>query len=172
MPEVPALITDRLTLRGYRLDDFDDCYALWSDPEVMRYISSRPFTREEVWARLLRYVGHWTLLGYGYWIVHETATGAFVGDVGFADHRRDLTPSFGGAPEAGWVLAAAAQGRGLCTEAMQAVLAWGETRFDEGRTVCLIDPRNTASQRVAAKIGYREFARTTYKDQPVILFER
>jgi RimJ/RimL family protein N-acetyltransferase len=40
------------------------------------------------------------------------------------------------------------------------------------RTVCLITPDNLASIRVAEKCGFKEFARTTYKDQPTILFDR
>jgi RimJ/RimL family protein N-acetyltransferase len=58
----PALDTDRLTLRGHGLADFADSLRLWSDPDVTRYIGGRPFTEEEVWSRLLRYAGHWSLL--------------------------------------------------------------------------------------------------------------
>ncbi len=72
----------------------------------------------------------------------------------------------------GWALCAAAQGRGIATEAVAAVLAWGDRHFAAGPTVCLIDPGNTGSIRVALKSGYREFRRTTYKEQPTILFQR
>ena len=61
----PVLETPRLLLRPHTLDDFPATFAMWSDPEVVRFIGGRPFTREEAWARLLRYVGHWTMLGYG-----------------------------------------------------------------------------------------------------------
>ena len=49
---------------------------------------------------------------------------------------------------------------------------WGATHFGARRTVCLINPENLASIRVAQKCGYREFARATYKGQPTLLFER
>jgi RimJ/RimL family protein N-acetyltransferase len=65
------LTTDRLIMRPHTRDDFLESYAMWSDPEVIRYIGGKPFTREEVWARLLRYAGHWAMLGYGYWVVRE-----------------------------------------------------------------------------------------------------
>jgi RimJ/RimL family protein N-acetyltransferase len=172
LPDVPLLTTARLTLRGHRLADFPDCVKLWSDPEVTRYISPRPLTEEEIWMRLLRYVGHWSLMGFGYWIVRETATDRFVGEVGFAEHRRDLTPSIVGVPEIGWVLTPAAHGQGFATEAVRAAIDWGETRFGRTRTVCLIAPDNRASLRVAEKAGYREHARTTYKDAPTIVLER
>ena len=49
---------------------------------------------------------------------------------------------------------------------------WGAQHFGTVRTVCMIRPANVRSLRVAEKCGYREYARTTYKGAPVILFER
>jgi RimJ/RimL family protein N-acetyltransferase len=172
MPEAPVLETARLTLRGHRTDDLADCAAMWADPEVTRYIGGRTNTEEEVWARLLRYIGHWSALGYGYWVVHERASGRFVGDVGFADFKRALTPSFDGAPEAGWALASWASGKGFATEAVRAAHAWIDTRFPQGRTVCMIDDGNVASVRVAEKCGYRVWQKATYKGTPTVLYER
>lgn len=168
--DVPVLDTARLTLRGHRASDLDDVLALWSDPEVTRYIGGKTSNREEVWARLLRYIGHWAFAGYGFWIVCERATGRFVGEVGMADFKRELSVSFEGAPEAGWVLAPSAQGRGYATEAMSAALAWNAARHP--RTVCLIDLDNAPSRRVAAKLGYREITQAEYKGTPVGVFER
>jgi RimJ/RimL family protein N-acetyltransferase len=170
MSSIPILETERLTLHGHRVDDLDDCVALWSDPAVTRYIGGKPQSREEVWARLLRYLGHWSLAGYGFWQVRERATGRFVGETGLADFKRDLAFSFDGAPEAGWVLAPWSHGKGYATEAMNAVLAWSAARF--GRTVCLISPANTASLRVAARLGYCEIARADYHAAEVVVFER
>jgi len=169
---VPTLTTERLVLRGHRLDDFDDAYALWSDPAVVRHIGGHPHSREDVWARILRYAGHWLHLGFGYWAMTERATGRFVGEVGLAFFRREITPSLEGIPESGWVLAPWAHGRGLATEAVVAALAWHDARTGHGRTVCIIEPENVASVRVAAKCGYRELARTTYKGEPTVVFER
>ncbi len=173
---IPSLQTERLLLRGPRLEDFNDSAAMWGDPEVTRYAGGRPFSREEVWARLQRYVGHWMLLSYGFWIVRERDTDQFVGEVGLADFKRDLDEPWRdwseGGPEVGWVLARAAHGRGFATEAVSAALAWGETRFADSRMLCMINPENSASIRVAHKCGFREHARTTYKERPIILFER
>lgn len=169
--EVPVINTERLILRGHRLDDFDACAALWADPRVARYIGGRPFTGEEAWARLLRYAGHWALLGFGFWAVAEKASGSFIGELGFADFKREITPSLDGMPEVGWALSPSAQGRGYATEALRAVVAWGDGHFGGSqRTVCLIHPENLASIRVATKCGYQEFQRTTYHGEPTILF--
>ncbi len=174
---VPALHTARLTLRGHALADFDECAAMWADPLVTRHIGGRPLSEEEVWARVLRYAGLWALLGFGYWVVRERGTGRFVGEVGLADFRRDLTPALDGAPEVGWALAQRARGRGFATEAVRAALAWGDAHLPAphrgpGRTVCLIAPENVASVRVAEKCGYRETAPATYHGHTTLVFER
>jgi RimJ/RimL family protein N-acetyltransferase len=170
--DIPILTTERLVLRGHRKDDFDDCAALWGSADVVHYISGKPSTPSESWARLLNYAGHWALLGFGFWAVEDRETGRYVGEVGLADLKRDLEPGFGGSPEAGWVLAPWAHGKGYATEAVQAALAWGERELTMTRCVCMIDPKHRASRRVAEKCGFTIFAETTFKGSPVILMER
>lgn len=167
----PTLETERLRLRGHTLDDFDAVAAMWADPIVVRHISGKPSTREESWARLLRYPGMWALLGYGFWAVEEKASRRFVGEVGFADFKRDIEPAID-APEQGWSLAPWAHGLGYATEAMRAATAWGEAHFGRRDFMCIISPGNDPSIRVADKLGYREIARTTYKDTPTLMFRR
>jgi RimJ/RimL family protein N-acetyltransferase len=171
-PSIPSLETERLVLRGHRREDLAECSAMWGDAAVTRFIGGRPFPRDEVWTKLLRYVGHWAVMGYGFWVLEEKGTGRFAGEVGFADFHRDIEPSVEGSPEIGWVLPPWAQGRGLATEAVRGALEWGSTHLPSQRTVCLIGPENAASIRVAEKSGYREFHRTTYKGTPTLLFER
>jgi RimJ/RimL family protein N-acetyltransferase len=170
--EVPIVETKRLRMRGHRLDDFSDCAAMWADPIVTRHIGGKLFSEEETWARFLRYLGHWLLMGFGYWAIEEKETGSFVGELGFADFKRDIEPSIKGVPELGWVLASRVHGKGYATEAVRAALAWGESHFAKARTVCMIHPQNLASIRVAEKCGYKEFQRTTYKGHATILFAR
>jgi RimJ/RimL family protein N-acetyltransferase len=171
MSRAPELETARLVLRQHRPEDFDDSAAMWADPEVVRHIGGRPFTREESWSRALRTVGLWTWLGYGFWCVRDKASGRFVGEVGFADFKRELTPSIEGVPEGGWVLAAWSHGQGFASEALRAAHAWLDAE-GHPRSVCIIDTGHAGSIRVAGKLGYHEQTRTTYKDTPVVLFER
>jgi len=170
--DVPALETDRLLLRGHLPDDLSECASMWADPDVTRFISGHPLSREEVWVKLLRNVGHWTLFGFGFWVVCEKSSGGFVGEVGLAEFKRDMDPSFEGTPEIGWVLAPRAQNQGYATEAVRAALAWFDAQFGPIKTVCLIDPSNGASLRVATKCGYTERLRTTHKGKPTVVLER
>lgn len=169
---IPTLTTDRLLLRAHRVDDFAALAKMWADPRVTEYITGRPSTAELSWARLLRYAGHWTLLGFGYWAIEDRATGTFAGELGFADYHREIDPPLDGIPELGWILAPAFFGRGYATEAARAATHWGDTHFSTTHTACLIAPQNLASIRVAEKIGFRETARTTYQNTPTILYER
>lgn len=95
---VPVVETERLRLRGQRLDDFDKSAALWADPAVTRFIGGKASTREECWMRLLRNVGHWSLLGFGYWAVEEKSSGHMVGEIGFSEFKREIEPSFEASP--------------------------------------------------------------------------
>ena len=167
----PVIETERLILRGHRLADFESVAAMWGDPDVTRFIGGKPSSREESWARLLRYPGMWWLVGYGFWAFEEKATGAFVGEGGFGAFKREIDPPFD-APEQGWALAPAAHGKGYAREAMTAALTWGEQHFGRRDFVCMISPENTPSLKLAEKLGYRAYARVAYKGADSLLLRR
>jgi RimJ/RimL family protein N-acetyltransferase len=170
--QVPTIETARLRLRPHRRDDFEPLVTMWADPAVVRYFGGTPTPRDEVWVKLQRIVGHWQLVGYGYWALEDKATGRFVGELGYADNMRAIEPSFDGIPEIGWALTADVHGRGLATEAVKAVVAWGDEKFGAAQTWCMINPDNAPSIRVAEKFGYKEQVRTAYKSRPITVFVR
>ena len=170
-PPPPTLETPRLRLRAHTADDFADYAALWAAPEVVRYIGGEPSSRQTSWARLLRQVGHWQLLGFGYWLAHDKATGRLVGEVGFANFERDIDPPLGAIPEAGWVLSPWAHRQGYAMEAMTAALAWSDATLRTS-LVCIIDPDNAPSLRLADRCGFRERHRTTFMGDPTIVLAR
>ena len=145
---------------------------MWSDPIVTRFIGGTPSTEQQVWSRMLTYAGHWALLDFGFWAIEEAASGTFIGELGFANFKRDIEPAMKEAPEIAWAFATRAHGKGLATEAVRAAVAWGDERFGAARTVCLVNPDNLASIRVAAKCGYLEFKRSEFNGKPVLFFER
>lgn len=188
--QVPTIETERLRLRGLRREDFPDSAALWSDPVVTRFTSGKPLSKEEVWGRLLRYVGHWAWMGFGYWIVEDKTTGRFAGEVGFSDWKREMKPSLQGLPELGWVLAPRVHGQGYATEAAQAAIRWAHLHFPRqisstgysgfesviapelrsASMTCIIHPENARSIRVAEKCGFKELLRASYRGEPTIVF--
>ncbi len=168
----PLLETARLRLRAHRLDDHAPMAAMSADPAVVRHLGGRPFSAEESWARMLRFPGLWNLLGYGYWALEEKASGRYVGHMGYADFKRDITPSLDGMPELGWVLASHVHGQGYGTEALNAVLAWGDAHFGEHRASCIITPDNVASMRLALRAGFCVSAETIYHEHAVTILIR
>jgi RimJ/RimL family protein N-acetyltransferase len=168
----PELTTERLRLRAHRLADYEDCCRLTSDPEAVRAIFRQPMSREDTWHRLLRFAGHWHLLGYGLLIVEERASGRVVGEVGLADFHRGLGEDFDRWPECAWMISSDVHGRGYATEAAAAMLGWMETSFAPPRTVCIIDPENAPSLRVAQKLGFHAFGEAVYKNNLVLKLER
>jgi RimJ/RimL family protein N-acetyltransferase len=181
-PAIPILETPRLRLRSQTLADYPASCALWSDPDVARYTVINPSTPEDVWARLLRNAGHWTLLGFGTWLVEtqstpETPTPAFVGEVGLFHYNRALIAADGTlhpltTPEIGWALIPAMYGRGYATEAATAVLDWARDRFTASEISCIIAPQNTPSLNVAAKLGFTPRESVTYRDHPTLVLTR
>jgi RimJ/RimL family protein N-acetyltransferase len=151
MAEFPTLRTDRLILRVHRREDFAAMAAMWSDPQMVRFIGAgQPLSAEVVWGRLQKTVGAWPVLGYGFLAIEHAASGRVIGEAGFLER---FAP--GGeprTPEAGWALATPERGQGYAGEAMAAILAWGDQRFE--RTKCVISAENAPSIALARRLGY------------------
>jgi len=170
--KIPVIETARLRLRAHTPADLPACAAMWADEGVTRYIGIKPSTLQETWSRMLRYAGLWAFLGYGYWAIEELASREFIGELGFADFKRDGLAALEGVPELGWALASHAHGKGYATEAVGAVLGWADVHLQAPRTVCLISAENGRSIRVAEKSGYRKIDELPYGGTTALIFER
>lgn len=155
MIEIPEVLTPRLLLRGHCAADHKAALRLWQDPEIYSFIGGEPLSEQEVWLRLLRYSGLWDFLGFGYWAVVERESGAYVGQLGFADFRRGLVGFDGRYPEAGWAIHPDHAGKGYATEGVRAACHWLDEQGSWARSFCIIDAQNRRSRRVAEKLGYR-----------------
>lgn len=169
---IPNLETERLILRPHRIADFEAGAALWADPEVVRFIVGVPSTREQSWSRLLRYSGSWHMLGFGFWAIEERSSGTFIGEAGFLEARREMRPSIEGTLETGWLLNPAFHGKGYATEAVAAIVGWGDQHFSGRKMTCIIAPEHGASLRVAEKLGFEPVMTTRYNNSDVVLLER
>jgi RimJ/RimL family protein N-acetyltransferase len=168
----PLLESARLLLRPFRAADVDAQAAMMADDEVMRHIGGRGLSREEAWRKLL--CGHalWDLLGYGYWAVERRADGAMIGQLGFADFKREMAPGIETLPEMGWLFVREAFGQGYASEAAAAALAWADEALAAPEIVAIIDADNQASIRVAEKAGFSERQDAVYRDASILLFRR
>ncbi len=168
----PGIETPHLRLRGHRYDDLPDSVAMWSDPIVTKFITGRASTEQQTWARLLSYVGHWAMMGFGYWAIEEKGSGDFVGEIGFADFKRDVAPSMKGKPEFGFALASRFHGKGYAGESVRAALAWADQNVASPSTVCMVNPNNNVSLYIVKSNGYEVVDESVYNEQPVLFLSR
>lgn len=171
-PTAPTIETARLRLRAYRHDDFPAIARMVGDEDVMRFIGGQPQKREDAWRRMLCGPALWTLLGYGYWVVERRDDGDVIGQMGFADFKRDMKPSIEGLPEMGWMLMPHVHGQGYAGEAITAALTWADAHLDAGETVAIIDADNAPSIRVAERCGFLDSEAALYRGEPIRLFRR
>ena len=168
----PVIETARLRLRGFIARDLDRQAAALADPKVYEHLSGVPTTREDTWRKMLAGPGLWAVLGYGYWAVERKADRLFVGQVGFADFKRELTPSIEGEPEMGWIFTSDAHGLGFAGEAVAAALAWADQALPGRSIPAIIDAANAASIRLAERAGFSAREDAVYRGEPILLFRR
>jgi RimJ/RimL family protein N-acetyltransferase len=168
----PILGTARLVLRPFRADDADAQAAMMGDPGVMRHIGGQGLSREDAWRKLLCGAACWSIFGWGYWAVERRADARMIGQLGFADFKRDVSPSIEEVPEMGWLFAAEASGQGFATEAGRAALAWIDAAHAPAEVVAIISDANAPSIRVAEKLGFATREQARYKGEPILLFRR
>lgn len=143
-----TLETERLILREWREEtDFEEYARICADPEVMRYIGGKPFSRLEAWRHLASVVGHWHLRGYGHWAVEEKASGRFIGRIGL--QYPTGWPGF----EIGWMIAPECWGKGYATEGARRALDYAFNEMGRDHVISLIHPENRASIKVAERLG-------------------
>lgn len=153
MPEAlpPILHTERLTLRPIADGDGLALFAIFSDPEVVRYWSRGAWTElaqaEEMIVAATRDYEDGSGLRYG---VVVTATGELVGVVSLFAFNRDNWRC-----DIGYVLASRHWGQGYVSEALVPVLEHAFGMLGMNRIEADIDPRNGASSRVLEKLAFR-----------------
>jgi RimJ/RimL family protein N-acetyltransferase len=159
---VVEIVTERLSLRPFRVDDLVAFVAYRSDPEVARYQSwdsTYSMADAESFLRSQRNLvfgqpGDWLQLA-----IVDRATGAACGDCAV----RVVTEQPATA-ELGITLARANQGKGLATEALKAVMAELFERRGIHRVFAEADDRNVPVRRLLERLGFRCEARLVEAD--------
>ena len=150
MDRLPLLETPRLRLRTIERADVPALYAVFSDPQVMRYWSSAPMQDADEAIALhddiVAMMRDDTLYQWG--IAPRDGDG-LVGTVTL--YRIDVAHKRG---EIGFALGSTHWGRGYATEAVGAVVAHAFDGRGLHRLEADADPRNAASLRVLEKLGF------------------
>jgi RimJ/RimL family protein N-acetyltransferase len=157
------IMTERPLIRPFASADIEAVHAVFSDPEVMRYVPGGACDREGSLARLGSLIGHQQDHGFSKWAVVDKAGGCLIGDCGlqYLDDGPDI--------ELGFHLGRGYWGQGYATEAAGACLAWARGERAE-RVVAIADPANQASARVLRKIGMAPLGAGSYFGREWLLF--
>lgn len=140
--------TPRLIVRQLHPNDLDDFYAICGNAELMQYSGdSQPLTYRQAQLWLEVSLKNYQTKGFGCAAVIDKASGAFIGYCGL------VYPPNSAQVEIIYALQKASWGHGLATEVAGAMLKYGFEQHGLQRIVASIDPANSASVRVAEKLG-------------------
>ena len=167
-----TLVTERLALRRFTLDDLGLLDRLGRDPRVMQYlggVKDRATTETMLRERILAYYERHP--GLGIWATTERATGRCLGFhvLNHIQGESDI--------QVGYALFVDAWGKGYATEMAVALLCYGFATLQLPVIVAITNLDNAVSQRVLQKAGLRRegerrFAHPAYADQgPMAWFE-
>ena len=162
-----VLETERLILRRLTMDDLDHLFTLYHSPDVRKYYSEGIPSYEETKQELEWMINTcYAKYGFGMWATIEKKTRKFIGRCGLTpmdiEGREEI--------EVGYMLAKEYWGQGFATEAARAILQYGFEQEGLARLICVINPGNQASSRVAEKIGMTLEIDGDINGEPTLLY--
>ena len=149
---IPWMIleTERCIVRELTLEDLDALFALYADEGMDTYTDALyPYEEEKEFQRA--YIENmYRYFGYGLWLVFSKETGKLIGRAGL-EHREyheeiEL--------ELGYIIGKPYQGQGYATEVCKAILVYAKENTGFERINALIEEGNTASVKLAEKLGF------------------
>jgi len=149
---LPTLETPRLRLRQIQIADIADLFAIFSDPQTMRYWSHAPFVDMAEAEAYLRNIDAGRINGtHLQWGIALREDDRVIGTTTLFS----LNPRHHRA-EIGYALASAHWRRGIGREALTTVLRHAFDALDYLRIEADVDSRNTASCRLLETLGFRQ----------------
>ena len=160
------IVTARLTLRPFTMDDLDVVHTLWTDPDVRRYLwDNMVIPRERAEEMLRASIAAAERNGRGMWLIFEGSAETACGFCGFLprnepDHAQLI---YGLAPNV-W-------GRGYATESVRAVVEYGFATLGLPKIAASADVPNTASARVLERLGMHFVRREMVHGIDLVFYE-
>lgn len=157
--QIPTLVTDALTLRAPRVDDFD-AYATILCCARGRFIYPN-CTREDAWFDFVQLVSCWLLHGHGGWTIEDNESGDLMGFVllGLEPGDQEI--------ELGFMLLEENEGMGIAFEAAQMARHFAFDTLKLPQLVSYIHKDNTRSIALAERLGA---TRTVHDDDMLAFF--
>jgi RimJ/RimL family protein N-acetyltransferase len=153
---LPTLVTTRLNLRPATFDNLDTLWALWTEPNVRRFLFDDVPIRRERAIEVLEQCLQGAEIGLGLWgaMVHDTK--AIIGCVGLmaTSLAAQYDPRLLGAIEPLASFLPEVWGRGYATEALAAVVRYAFEQLSLSQLAAVNDVPNEASNRLLKRLGF------------------
>jgi RimJ/RimL family protein N-acetyltransferase len=144
--------TDRLTLREMVLEDLEELYHLYKEPEITRFLEPLYEKYEEELEFTKVYIEHmYGFYGYGLWSIIESETGKLIGRAGLNHREVDGEMQL----ELGYMIGVPYQRKGYAYEACKEILKFAVERLECTEINCLVDKENEASKGLIQKLGFQ-----------------
>ena len=162
------LRTERIQLRDYEEQDADFLFSLLADERMMRYIGNGQVRNEEEGRAFYKWIkGTYSINpDLGLKAAELRSSGERIGHAGLVPQTIDGEEYI----EIGYWIAPDYWGVGLASETALALKQYGEQRLQLAEMICLIQPGNAASRKVAEKIGMRKDREIQLKGRQVFVF--
>ncbi|HAA27054.1 MAG TPA: N-acetyltransferase [Cyanobacteria bacterium UBA8553] len=157
--------TRRLQLRQFIPDDADDLYRIYNHLDLFQYMSNeKPLLRDQTRLLIYEFIENWQQHNFGVWAVIEKKHKKLIGHCGFKflENTKEI--------QMGYLLLKSHWGRGLGTEAAEAVLKYGFEVAKLKRIVAIAKPENIASLRVMQKVGMKYEKNAYYYNNNVVYY--
>ena len=146
---IPRLETDRLLLRALCLSDAEDMYDYAHRADVTKHLTWDPHPNIAYTREYLAYISaHYRAGDFFDWALVDRESERMIGTCGFTRFHYEADSA-----EIGYVIHPAYWGRGIATEAVEAVIRFGFQRLELNRIEARFMEGNTASRRVMEKNG-------------------
>jgi RimJ/RimL family protein N-acetyltransferase len=145
---IPVIETERLILRGPEPGDYPDFKATFTSYRA-RFMGG-PLNAYEAWMLYAAEIGHWSIRGYGMWMIHDRETDETYGMAG------GWMPARWPEREIAWVIWPDASGKGIALEATHAARKYFYRELGWDTAVSYIDPKNLDSIRLAERLGAKK----------------
>lgn len=141
----PRVTSNTLILRGYMESDFAR-FAEFAASERASFVGG-PMGVADSWRSFLGSIGHWTLRGFGMWVIEDRATQRVAGRVGV------ILNDGWHEPELAWHIYEGFEGQGVAFEASLLAREYSARHFGLDRVMSYISKENQRSMRLATRLG-------------------
>jgi [ribosomal protein S5]-alanine N-acetyltransferase len=146
----PIIVTPRLRLRQFRMDDVDAMHECFASSEAIRFWNTPVHAKRIETERAVRRFIDCTPSYYRFWAVADAGTDGCLGLVNYHDgHIRNKRVDIG------YIVDPSRQRQGFATEAVAAMLKFCFDELGLHRVQAFIHPENAPSRALVEKLGFR-----------------